>query len=96
MNNFTARTWMAVVMEQELKRIMATYVKYPPRKVQGYGYTGPLTLSNYEKISIGKGDTAKTRYFYPDADRKLTSALPPAKRSGGAFSEVTMPAASRT
>jgi len=50
MNNFTERTWMGVVMEQELKRIMATYVKYPPRKVQSYGYTGPLTLSNYEKF----------------------------------------------
>ena len=50
MNNFTERTWMAVVMEQELKRIMATYVKYPPRKVQSYGYTGPITLSNYEKF----------------------------------------------
>ncbi len=51
MNNFTERTWMGVVMEQELKRIMATYVKYPPRKVQGYGYTGPITLSNYEKFN---------------------------------------------
>jgi len=50
MNNFTERTWMGVVMEQELKRIMATYVKYPPRKVQGYGYTGPITLSNYERF----------------------------------------------
>ena len=45
MNNFTERTWMGVVMEQELKKIMATYVKYPPRKVQSYGYTGPMTLS---------------------------------------------------
>jgi arylsulfatase len=51
MNNFTERTWMGVMMEQELKRIMATYVKYPPRKVQGYGYTGPITLSNYEKFN---------------------------------------------
>ncbi len=51
MNNFTERTWMGVVMEQELKRIMATYVKYPPRKVQSYGYTGPITLSNYEKFN---------------------------------------------
>jgi arylsulfatase A-like enzyme len=50
MNNFTERTWMAIVMEQELKRIMATYIKYPPRKVQSYGYTGPITLSNYEKF----------------------------------------------
>jgi hypothetical protein len=50
MNNFTESTWMGVVMEQELKRIMATYVKYPPRKVQSYGYTGSITLSNYEKF----------------------------------------------
>ena len=34
MNNFTERTWMGVIMEEKLKEIMATYVKYPPRKVQ--------------------------------------------------------------
>ena len=50
MNNFTERTWMGVVMEEELKKLMATYVKYPPRKMQGLGYTGPITLSNYERF----------------------------------------------
>ena len=50
MNNFTERTWMGVVMSEELKKLMATYVKYPPRKVQSYGYTGPITLSNYERF----------------------------------------------
>jgi arylsulfatase A-like enzyme len=50
MNNFTERTWMGVVMQQEMQKIMATYVKYPPRKVQSYGYTGPITLSNYERF----------------------------------------------
>jgi arylsulfatase A-like enzyme len=50
MNNFTERTWMGVVMEQELKKLMATYIQYPPRKLQSYGYTGPLTLSNYERF----------------------------------------------
>ncbi|KRE11836.1 arylsulfatase [Bosea sp. Root483D1] len=50
MNNFTERTWMGVVMEQEVKKIMETYVKYPPRKVQSYGYTGPITLSDYERL----------------------------------------------
>jgi len=50
MNNFTERTWMGVVMEQELKKLMATYVEYPPRKLQSYGYTGPITLSNYERF----------------------------------------------
>jgi hypothetical protein len=35
-------------MEQELQRIMATDIKYPPRKLQKYGYTGPFTLSGYQ------------------------------------------------
>jgi arylsulfatase A-like enzyme len=52
MNNFTERTWMGVVMEQELQKIMATYIKYPPRKVQSYGYTGPITLSGYERFAF--------------------------------------------
>jgi arylsulfatase len=50
MNNFTERTWMGVVMGEELKKLMATYVQHPPRKLQSYGYTGPITLSNYEKF----------------------------------------------
>jgi arylsulfatase A-like enzyme len=59
MNNFTERTWMAVPMEQELQKIMATYVKYPPRKVQGYGYTGPITLSSYEKFQFIREELVK-------------------------------------
>jgi len=59
MNNFTERTWMGVVMEQELKKIMATYVKYPPRKVQSYGYTGPITLSGYERFQFVRDQLAK-------------------------------------
>jgi arylsulfatase A-like enzyme len=50
MNNFTERTWMGVVMGEELKKLMATYVKYPPRKMQSVGYTGPITISNYERF----------------------------------------------
>jgi arylsulfatase A-like enzyme len=50
MNNFTERTWMAVVMGQEMTKLMATYVKYPPRKMQSMGYDGPITISNYEKF----------------------------------------------
>ena len=29
---------------------MKTYVQYPPRNLQSETYTGPLTLSNYEKF----------------------------------------------
>jgi arylsulfatase len=59
MNNFTERTWMGVVMQEELKKIMATYVKYPPRKLQSFGYTGPITLSNYERFQWVREQLAK-------------------------------------
>jgi hypothetical protein len=41
---------MAVAFGSELKKLMTTYVKYPPRKLQSLGYTGPITLSNYERF----------------------------------------------
>ena len=50
MNNFTERTWMGVVMGQQLKEIMESYLKYPPRPLQSLGYTGPVKLSDYEKF----------------------------------------------
>ena len=37
-------------MQQEVTKLMKTYIEYPPRKVQSYGYTGPITLSNYERL----------------------------------------------
>jgi arylsulfatase len=59
MNNFTERTWMAVIMQEELKKIMATYVKYPPRKLQSLGYSGPITLSNYQRFQWVRDQLAK-------------------------------------
>jgi len=29
---------------------MKTYVQYPPRKLQSEVYTGPVTISNYQKF----------------------------------------------
>ena len=51
MNNFTERTWLAPVMGQELQRVMKTFVDIPPRKLQSDGYSGPITISAYEKFS---------------------------------------------
>jgi arylsulfatase len=59
MNNFTERTWMGVVMDQELKKIMATCVQYPPRKSQSLTYTGPITISNYERFQWVRDQLAK-------------------------------------
>lgn len=50
MNNFTETTWMGVVMGEEVTKLMKTYLKYPPRKLQSLGYTGPITISNFQKF----------------------------------------------
>ncbi len=50
MNNFTERTWTLVTMEQAIKKLMESYVKYPPRKLQSMGYDGPIEISKYQKF----------------------------------------------
>jgi arylsulfatase A-like enzyme len=50
MNNYTERTWTMVTISASIKKLMKTYVEYPPRKLQSEVYTGPLTISAYEKL----------------------------------------------
>ena len=50
MGNFTERTWTMVPISQAVKELMQTYVKYPPRKLQSMTYTGPITISGYQKF----------------------------------------------
>lgn len=50
MNNFTERTWTMVAFNEAVSQKMKTYIKYPPRKMQSEVYTGPLTLSNYQRF----------------------------------------------
>jgi len=50
MNNYTERTWTLVTMGEAAKALMATYVTHPPRKQQSESYSGPITLSNYERF----------------------------------------------
>ncbi|HEY1883205.1 MAG TPA: hypothetical protein VGG51_09240 [Candidatus Cybelea sp.] len=59
MNNFTERTWVLVTMGDEMKKIAQTYVKYPPRPQQSESYTGPITLSAYERFSHVREALAK-------------------------------------
>ncbi|MGO9021749.1 MAG: arylsulfatase [Syntrophobacteraceae bacterium] len=65
MNNFTETTWTGPVMAEEMKKIMATYVKYPPRKMQGLGYTGPITLSNYQRFQWLREQLEKEGFNIP-------------------------------
>src|SRR5215213_5326572 len=50
MNNYTERTWTLVTMNEATKKLMKTYVQYPPRKLQSEVYTGPVTLTDYERL----------------------------------------------
>ncbi|WP_264563751.1 arylsulfatase [Flavobacterium sp. N3904] len=54
MNNYTESTWLAPVMGMQLEAIMKTYVQYPPRKLQSDGYTGPITITDYERMESVK------------------------------------------
>ena len=50
MNNFTERTWTMVTISQAVTEKMKTYVKFPPRKLQSETYSGPITLTQYERF----------------------------------------------
>jgi arylsulfatase len=50
MNNLTERPWMAKSMGVELKKLMGTFVKYPPRNLRSLGYRGPIMISEYQRL----------------------------------------------
>lgn len=50
MNSYTERTWTMVTIGEAIRDKMKTYVKYPPRKLQSEGYSGPLTLTQYQRL----------------------------------------------
>jgi arylsulfatase len=56
---------MGVVMGEELKKVMATYVKYPPRKLQSMGYDGPIEISKYQRFQYVREMLAKDGITIP-------------------------------
>jgi hypothetical protein len=44
---------------------MKTYVQYPPRKMQGEGYNGPITLSGYERFQYVREALQKDGFHIP-------------------------------
>lgn len=65
MTNWTETTWMGVVMGRELEKVMATFVKYPPRKLQSMGYDGPIEISKYQKFQYVRDMLAKEGISIP-------------------------------
>ncbi len=50
MTTFTESTWALVPVNEATKKLMKTYVEYPPRKLQSESYSGPITLTQYERF----------------------------------------------
>ena len=48
-----------ITISDAIKKLMATYVKYPPRKLQSESYSGPITLSNYQRFQFVRDQFAK-------------------------------------
>jgi arylsulfatase len=50
MNNWTERTWYLLVIDDQVKELMQSYVKYPPRPMQSLVYNGPITIPQYQRF----------------------------------------------
>lgn len=65
MNNWTERTWSMITISAAIKDLMKTYVQYPPRKPQSEAYTGPITLSQYERFQYVREVLQKEGFSLP-------------------------------
>lgn len=65
MSNVTERTWTLPTMNAAATELMKTYVKYPPRKAQSEVYSGPITLSQFERFQYVRESLAKEGFTLP-------------------------------
>jgi arylsulfatase len=67
MTNFVEKTVFAPVFAQEMQGIMDSYVRHPPRPMQGLGYTGPITISDYQRFQHVRGLLEQQGLKFPPA-----------------------------
>jgi arylsulfatase len=65
MTNWTERTWTLVTFNQAITDLMKTYIEYPPRKMQSEVYTGPITLSRYQRFKNVREELEKEGISLP-------------------------------
>jgi len=65
MNNYTERTWTLVTINEEVKKLMKTYIDHPPRKLQSEVYTGPITITNFQKFQWVRDQLGKEGISLP-------------------------------
>jgi hypothetical protein len=51
--------FVAFLEEEAAKNLMKTYVKYPPRKLQSETYTGPISISKYQRYQLIRQELEK-------------------------------------
>ncbi|WP_108683074.1 arylsulfatase [Methyloceanibacter sp. wino2] len=59
MTTFKESTWAVVPANESVAKLMKSYVKYPPRKLQSETYTGPITISRYQLLKSVQEQLAK-------------------------------------
>ncbi|QGM96744.1 arylsulfatase [Methylocystis parvus] len=59
MNNYTEHTWTLVTINAAIKELMQTYLKHPPRKLQSEGYSGPITITQFQRFDYLREQLAK-------------------------------------
>ncbi|WP_234262361.1 arylsulfatase [Klebsiella aerogenes] len=62
MNNYTEHTWTLVGVNEAITNLMKTYVQYLPRKPQSEAYSGPITMSQYQRFSTIRERMQKQGY----------------------------------
>ncbi len=60
-----------VTISDAINKLMKTYVEYPPRKLQSESYSGPLTLTNYQRFQWAREQLAKEGRHHSAANRQL-------------------------
>lgn len=65
MTSYTEHTWTLVFFSEEIRKLMKTYVQYPPRKLQSEAYSGPLTLTQYQRLQYVRESLQKEGVSIP-------------------------------
>ena len=54
MTNWTEKSWTMPIFDDVLKRVLQSYIKYPPREPQSLSYTGPVRNSQFQRVEALK------------------------------------------
>jgi len=65
MTTFTESTWAVVPANESVGKLMKSYVKYPPRKLQSETYTGPITISRYQRFEAIRKELEEQGFSLP-------------------------------